>query len=159
MLETTHFPASALATARFRAAHQKVDRPLVFTDSIALKFLGLNETELSKLPEAQKDPLTSALRISVAVRSKYCENALEKAIEKGVSQYVILGAGMDSHAYRTQHKQLQIFEVDLAHMQEHKRKSLEQHAISSTAQITYIKCDFEKDNLQDLLTSTLHKFL
>jgi O-methyltransferase involved in polyketide biosynthesis len=48
----------------------------------------------------------------MAVRSRYAEDHLVQSVAQGVSQYVILGAGLDTFAYRNPFPRLRVFEVD-----------------------------------------------
>jgi methyltransferase (TIGR00027 family) len=52
------------------------------------------------------------LRLFAAVRSRFCEDELTKAVARGVGQYVLMGAGLDTFAYRNPHPGLRVFEVD-----------------------------------------------
>src|SRR5262245_35524284 len=101
---------TARRVAMRRAAHQLYDRPLVFEDPLAVQILGPEivatlETDSAGVPE-------SRLRAFVAVRSRYAEEQLRAAIAGGVRQYVLLGAGLDTFAYRNPHADLRVFEVD-----------------------------------------------
>ena len=60
----------------------------------------------------------------MAVRSRYAEDRLAEAVAKGVTQYVILGAGLDTFAYRNPFPSLRVFEVDFPATQEWKRAML-----------------------------------
>ncbi len=52
------------------------------------------------------------MRSFIVARSRYAEDHLRAAIAKGVTQYVVLGAGLDTFAYRNPFDQLKVFEVD-----------------------------------------------
>ncbi len=119
---------TALETAMLRAAHLLWDDPpKIFEDTFALALSGCaNEVELKKRADAFVAELAAkadrkvavsifdSFRISVALRSRYIEDELTQAIKQGVAQYVILGAGLDSFAYRRQDlaNVLRVFEVD-----------------------------------------------
>src|SRR5215469_1693623 len=119
---------TAIARAMLRAAHLLWDdRPKIFTDTLALRLSGCTSeadlrAQFDRL-DAQVAPAVGAdfsktLRrhsgASVMLRSRYIEDEVEQAIGRGLSQYVILGAGLDSFAYRRQDlvKRLRVFEVD-----------------------------------------------
>lgn len=84
-------------------------------------------------------------RSGVALRGRYTEDELLKAVRRGVGQYVILGAGLDSFAYRRPRlaASLQVFEVDHPDTQEHKRARLEQLQIQLPAHLTLVPMNFQ----------------
>src|SRR5450432_1122310 len=112
-----------------RAAHQLLDRPRVLDDPLALAILAAEEREtLQANPRKQNaNPIATALRAFLAVRSRVAEDALAAAIAKGVGQYVVLGAGFDTSAYRppcSTTPWLRVFEVDHPDTQAVKRERL-----------------------------------
>jgi methyltransferase (TIGR00027 family) len=89
------------------------------------------------------------MRIFIAVRTRFAEDALAAAVEHGVSQLVVLGAGLDTYAYRTALRdQLRIFEVDHPATQAWKRERLEQAAIPVPDSLTFAPIDFEHETLE-----------
>src|SRR5437762_3580660 len=103
---------TAYRVALRRAAHQLWDDPRIFDDPVALKIIGRDgAAEL-----ANPGPLGSAparsLRAFVAARSRFAEDHLAQAVAGGVKQYVVLGAGLDTFAYRNPFPDLRVFEVD-----------------------------------------------
>ena len=98
--------------ARQRAAHQVLDRGAILDDPFALRIL--NEDEKDVLQFANAHPLASIGRLFTAARSRIAEDALSGAVERGVRQIVILGAGLDTFALRSPHgaRQIVIYEVD-----------------------------------------------
>lgn len=92
---------TALQVARYRAAHQLLDAPVIFEDPFALPILGPEEEAALRADLARHaHPLLKALRASVAARSRVAEDAWLEARGRGVRQCVILGAGLDTLAYR-----------------------------------------------------------
>jgi O-methyltransferase involved in polyketide biosynthesis len=88
---------TAQGAAMHRAAHQLLDRPLVFEDPLALRIIGSEaEAALHAGRTRYTDPRVARLRAFVAVRSRFTEDCLAAA---GVPQYVLLGAGLDTYAY------------------------------------------------------------
>ena len=85
------------------------------------------------------------------VRNRYAEDELAGSIQRGVRQYVILGAGLDTFAYRNPFPHLNVFEVDYPATQEWKRSCLEKSAIPIPASVTYVSVDFERQRLTDAL--------
>src|SRR6478672_12912029 len=119
-----------LYPARQRAAHQMLDNPKVLEDQLALRIIGAEaESSLrSNLAQFQK-PAERAFRAAVMVRNRYAEDELARSIQRGVRQYVILGAGLDTFAYRNRFPLLRVFEVDHQATQAWKRRRLEEATI------------------------------
>ena len=92
---------TALSVALRRAAHQIYDSPVVFDDPIAVGILGATYAEqLQRTPLRPDRPFSTALRAFLVARSRYAEDNLRRAVSSGVEQYVLLGAGLDTFAYR-----------------------------------------------------------
>jgi O-methyltransferase involved in polyketide biosynthesis len=92
---------SAWRVAILRAVHQLADKPVVFEDPLALRILGAaEEASLRKEPSRYNTPILMGLRASVVVRSRLAEDKWSHLKSHGVHQYVILGAGLDTFAYR-----------------------------------------------------------
>ena len=100
---------SSLMVAIWRAAHQLIEKPLIFEDPVALRILGDAKQDVVANLDKHQDLLSTAMRIAIAVRSRFAEDECARA---GVSQYVILGAGLDTYAYRSQRLSETVFEVD-----------------------------------------------
>ncbi|AOI73807.1 SAM-dependent methyltransferase [Burkholderia ubonensis] len=144
---------SAQRVATLRAVHQLLDNPLILEDRLALKILGgANEAAVRSNSDHYDDPLSKGLRMSVVVRSRYAEDEWRKAARNGVSQYVILGAGLDTYAYREHHQARRIFEVDLPATQQWKRECLSVADIEIPASLTYVPMDFEHDTFARALS-------
>jgi len=149
--------------AMMRAAHFVLDsEPKILGDTLALRLSGFDSDEdlrrtiaemgaelASKLPGASADSLMEATRAGITVRSRFAEDRLREAIDRGVSQYVILGAGLDSSAYRFRESNcdIRVFEVDFPATQEWKRARLEEMNPGATNHVTYVPIDFERDSL------------
>jgi len=133
-----------------RAAHQVLDRPLIFEDPLALKILSDEARErLRAEAEAENNnPWGRGLRIFLVTRSRFAEEELARAVEQGVRQYVVLGAGLDTFAYRNPFRELRVFEVDHPETQAWKRKQLELAGIAVPESMHFAPVDFERDTLQ-----------
>jgi len=104
---------TALRVAMRRAAHQVFDRPLVLEDPVALRILPQEQQdEVKRTPDGLRKPFSAAIRAFMVVRSRYAEDLLGAAVARGLSQYVLLGAGLDTFAYRNPFPSLRVFEVD-----------------------------------------------
>ena len=69
-------------------------------------------------------------RAFMAARSRYAEDRLAEAVARRVAQYVVLGAGLDTFAYRNPFPPLRVFEVDFPATQEWKRALLAEAGIA-----------------------------
>ena len=146
---------SARRVAGLRAVHQLLDHPLVLDDPIALKILGSeSEAALRANPQQYNDMFSKGLRTSLVVRSRLAEDELAQAAGHGVAQYVILGAGLDTYAYRTASDRVQVFEVDLPATQQWKRECLRTAGIPIPKNLSFVPIDFERDTLADALAKT-----
>jgi len=135
---------TARAVATRRAVHQLFDRPIVLDDPIAIPILG---PTFFADPVRHGDPRSRAFRAFMVARSRYAEDNLASAVAAGAVQYVILGAGLDTFAYRNPLASLQVFEVDFPATQEWKRDMLRSAAIAEPANLTYVPLDFEHQTL------------
>jgi methyltransferase (TIGR00027 family) len=150
---------SALKVASLRAVHQLLDDPLVLPDPIALPLLGApTEAALREDPFALNDPLSRGLRGTLVARSRFVEDELLRCVKAGVRQYVVLGAGLDTFAYRhagsdtgdtrnTGDEGLQVFEVDHPGTQRWKQQLLAEAGIGVPASLKFVPVDFERDDL------------
>lgn len=146
---------TALRVGLRRAAHQLLDTPLIFDDPLALSILSLDPaSSLQSSPGWLQDtPLARVLRGSLAARSRFAEDALHAAIRRGTDQYVILGAGLDTFAYRNSYPPdlLRIVEVDHPATQSWKRACLAEAGIPVPENLIYAAADFEHHSLEQIL--------
>lgn len=144
---------TALRVALRRAAHQLYDgQPLVLDDPIAVPILGKEFlSELHKTTTKLEKPFSSALRAFLVARSRYAEDMLSIAVAQGVTQYIILGAGLDTFAYRNPHPGIHVFEVDHPATQRWKRELLEASRIPVSSKLTFVPVDFEHQTLPEQL--------
>src|SRR5438309_1188805 len=145
-------PDTGLYSASQRAAHQMLDSPKIFEDPLALRIIGPEAESSLRLSLAQfQKPAERAFRAAVMVRNRYAEDELARSIQRGVRQYIILGAGLDTFAYRNPFPLLRVFEVDHPATQAWKRSCLEKAAIPIPASLTYVSVDFERQMMTDAL--------
>jgi methyltransferase (TIGR00027 family) len=97
-----------------------------------------------------------ALRFFLAARSRRAEDELAAAVAAGVGQYVVLGAGLDTFAYRNPHPpdRLRVFEVDHPATQAWKRERLAAAGVEPPASLTYVPVDFETQTLPERLAAS-----
>jgi O-methyltransferase involved in polyketide biosynthesis len=116
---------TALTAAAARAAHLIVDNePVIFADTLAQAMLGERAEELLSYHWAHgAHPVLAGARAEVTCRSRYAEDRLADAIGRGIGQYVLLGAGLDSFADRSPlADRVRVFEVDHPATQAYKRR-------------------------------------
>jgi len=139
---------TALGAAALRAAHQVLDGGRIFADPLALRILGPDAE--ARVRDAGDDPSRKRLRLFIAVRTRFAEDALASAVARGVRQLVVLGAGLDTYAYRSAFGEaLRVFEVDHPATQAWKRERLSEASIPVPGTVTFAPVDFERDTLAD----------
>jgi methyltransferase (TIGR00027 family) len=91
------------------------------------------------------------LRTQFALRNRHAEDELAKAVARGMRQSVILGAGLDSFAYRRPDRvrRLQVYEVDHPASQAWKRARVAELGLEVPAGLRYAPVDFERESLPD----------
>lgn len=150
---------TALMAAAARAAHLVVDgEPVIFADTLALALLGERAQELLSYHTSHgTHPVLAGARAQVTCRSRYTEDALARAAGSGVTQYVILGAGLDSFAYRSGGlaggRRVRVFEVDHPATQDWKRRALAHARVTVPAGVTFVPADLATDALPGLLAA------
>lgn len=139
---------TAWRVAMRRATHQILDNPPVFADPLALRIVEGQTTANDSAP----------FRAFMAVRSRFSEDQLAEAVSRGATQCVVLGAGLDTFAYRNPYEGLQVFEVDHPATQAWKRHQLELTGIAVPPSLTFVPVDFETQTLQDGLATGGFRF-
>ncbi|MGD0362322.1 MAG: SAM-dependent methyltransferase [Bryobacteraceae bacterium] len=143
---------TARAAAVHRAAHQLLEQGRIFADPLAVPILGEDAGALAR--EAEQSPQSRKMRMFIAVRTRFAEDALVAAVDRGVAQLVVLGAGLDTYAYRgAMRERLRIFEVDHPATQAWKRQRLAEAGIPIPAALTFVPVDFERDTLDSGLAA------
>jgi len=143
------FSRTAQRVAIRRAAHQLLDQPRVLDDPLALRIIGSEAEEALRSNPKEHHAFARAFRAFMAARSRYAEDELARAFAHGVRQYVVLGAGLDTFAYRNPHSGLRVFEVDQPATQEWKREQLQEAGIAIPPSLTFVPIDFERHTLAD----------
>jgi methyltransferase (TIGR00027 family) len=134
---------TAVRVALWRALHVQIDpKPHVLTDEIGLKLIAedgwRNRQDMN--PQFSK-----GMRASIVARARFIEDLVEEQVNQGVSQYVILGAGLDTFAQRRPEiaSRLHVFEVDQPGPQAWKRKRLTEAGFDIPAWLHFVPVDFE----------------
>ncbi len=162
---------TAMITAYTRAYHSMNDTPKILDDFLAyslipeekrahienilVKAKQIDDLKHNRQQSDQKTTLVSLIRSpNILSRAKYTEDTLEKAVSQGVKQYVILGAGLDTFAFRRPElmEQLEVFEVDHPATQEFKLHRIAELGWEPPAKLNFIPIDFTKEDLESVLT-------
>lgn len=159
---------TSLISAFGRAYHSKYDNPKIFDDFIAehlispQEFADIRENMIQGIQffntdiagRLQNDPdeiLKWIIQVQLSptplARAAYCEKVLLNEARLGLEQYVILGAGLDTFAFRHPdlRERLEIFEVDYPATQEFKKKRLEQASLEIPSHLHFAAMDFTKE--------------
>ncbi|HEX3407499.1 MAG TPA: SAM-dependent methyltransferase, partial [Caulobacteraceae bacterium] len=142
-----------MRAAAHRAAHQVIERGRVFADPLALAVLGA--TPEAVFGDEIDRPATRGMRLLIAARSRFAEEGLAAAVARGVRQYVLLGAGLDTFAHRNPFAAagLRVFEVDHPATQAWKRDRLAAAGLAPPASLAFAPTDFERQTLADGLAA------
>src|ERR1035437_1262182 len=174
---------TAMSVAYMRAYHSMHDTPKIFDDFLAYDLIPeekralieqhlieqnvtcgqqLNDSGYAVSHYNQTNNFESLMQETrkysgfFSSRARYAEDVLETAIRQGVKQYVILGAGMDTFAFRQPKmmEYLKVFEVDHPATQEFKLRRLAELGWKHPAKLHFIPIDFTKESLVTALTSS-----
>jgi methyltransferase (TIGR00027 family) len=143
---------TAMRVAQRRAAHQLLDSPPILSDPLALPILGPQAaTQLRAQLRHGEPEYAKHVRVWMAVRSRFAEDSLAQSVAAGTRQYVVLGAGLDTFAYRNPFPalgiNLRVFEVDFPATQAWKRQLLAAAQIPIPGSVTFSPVDFERESL------------
>lgn len=117
---------------------------------MAVRILGAEYAEeLGKAETRLEKPASAALRAFLVARSRYAEDCLATAYARGVRQYCVLGAGLDTFGLRNGYEGLRVFEVDHPATQAWKRGLLERNGIAAPETLTFVPVDFERETLRE----------
>ncbi|MER6308521.1 class I SAM-dependent methyltransferase [Streptomyces sp. NPDC001657] len=135
---------TAVRTALWRALHLHVDPPPhVVEDEIGLQLVAPGDDWCDR---PDMDPqATSGFRAAIVARARFIENLIAEQADRGVTQYVVLGAGLDTFAQREPElaSRLQIFEVDQPGTQAWKRHRLVELGYDIPDWLHLVPVDFE----------------
>ncbi len=150
-----------MLTAVARAVYREGPQPWVFDDYLALGLAGQDGVALRERLRAQL-PRRYLVAFSrwMCVRARFAEDLVDQAVASSVRQYVILGAGLDSFAYRRHDllDRLRVFEVDHPATQAWKRRRLAGLGVASPAGLVFVPVDFERQTLRQGLATAGFNF-
>lgn len=142
---------TAYGAAVHRAAHQELEGGRIFADPLAWSILGADRDDV--LAKVQRDG-RRWMRLFIAVRHRFAEDGLATAVERGTRQVVVLGAGLDTFAYRNPHDGVRVFEVDFPATGDWKAERLRESGIAVPADTVFVGCDFEHEDFLDALVDS-----
>jgi methyltransferase (TIGR00027 family) len=146
---------TALRVAIRRAEHQVLDHPRLFDDPLSIRIIGPEAAALIQPGViSRRQRLTPSFRAFMAVRSRYAEDELARFVQRGVRQYVVLGAGLDTFAFRNPHAGLHVYEVDHPATQAWKRECLSAADIATPEGVTFVAANFERESLSEALSAS-----
>ena len=137
-----------------RAEHQVLDFPRIFDDPLSLRII--EPESLAKIRPGhvnRKQRLTKSFRAFMAVRSRWAEDELAKAVRQGIRQYLILGAGLDTFSCRSPYPDLQVYEVDHPATQAWKLERLAGAGIPIPPGVRFVPVHFERQSLAEALAA------
>ena len=146
---------TAIRVAVLRAAHQVLDaEPKILVDPISIRLVpeaceGALRADVQRLQQAP----ARSLRANFVLRSRFAEDRLEEAVRRGVTQYVVLGAGLDTLAYRQPNwaHRLTIVEIDHPASQQFKIARLQSAGINVPPNVRFFSLDFGRDDVEESL--------
>ena len=133
---------TAVRTALWRAMHTQVDaKPLILEDEIGLKLIA-PDGDWQQRPDMK---FTKRLRASIVARARFIEDLIIEQSKQGISQYVILGAGLDTFAQRRPDiaSRLQIYEIDQPDTQTWKQQRLIELGYGIPEWLHFVSVNFE----------------
>ena len=157
---------TATMAAVVRAVHTAYERPVVFDDPYAAKLAGPVWQMLASIPLCywigtkilynSLDPI----RRQIVARARYAEDKLESAIASGISQYVIIGAGLDSFTLRRHDLTtiLSVFELDHPASQRAKRYRFKRLGFTLPEKHEFVGIDFEKESFSEALVKSSYSW-
>lgn len=134
---------TAVRTALWRALHVEVDSPpYVFEDTIGLKLVAPDDGWRNR---SAMGLFTRPFRASILARARFVEDLVVEQAARGVEQYVILGAGLDTFAQRQSElaSRLLVFEIDQSGLQEWKRQRLVDLGLGIPSFLRFVPVNFE----------------
>src|SRR4051812_14702601 len=136
--------ATAVRVALWRAMHVPVDLPPhVIEDEIGIKLVAPDDSW--RLRPDMNPNATKPFRASIVARARFVEDLVVEQASRGVAQYVVLGAGLDSFAQRRPEiaSKLRLFEIDRPGPQAWKRQRLMELGFGIPEWLRLVSVDFE----------------
>lgn len=157
---------TALGAATCRLIEQyQPEGTRLFHDALVKDLVGASIRTLMHLKSfrtlaiQQMDAITPGIYGVQISRTRFIDDAVQEALSQGIEQVVILGAGLDTRAYRlTGLEHVRVFEVDLPSVQENKKKRLQKHFGRLPQRVTFLPIDFDTQSLEAIFKGTTFDF-
>ncbi|HVW67384.1 MAG TPA: class I SAM-dependent methyltransferase [Steroidobacteraceae bacterium] len=136
--------STAVRVALWRALHAQIDPPPhILEDEVGLRLVA-PDADWRGRPDMDPD-FTRPFRASIVARARFIEDLISEQAERGISQYVILGAGLDTFAQRRPEMgaRLKVFEIDRPGPQAWKRQRLNELGFGIPGWLRFVPVDFE----------------
>ncbi|RMI30983.1 class I SAM-dependent methyltransferase [Nocardia stercoris] len=144
---------TCVTTAVTRACHQVAPDPPVFADPLAVPILGMDPVELREKTAGTDNLGRRTWRLFLAARARFAEETIAAGVAAGARQVVLLGAGLETFAYRNPHAGVRVVEVDHPNTQVMKVHLLRQAGIAVPETVAFAPVDFETQSLADGLAA------
>ena len=142
---------TALGASVIRAVHQLIDdRPLILDDPVSPRLLPPETLEaITADPDRHREPREKGLRSHVVLRSRYAEDQLRHAVDSGVRQFINVGAGFDTFAFRKPAwaAKLSVVEVDHPASQRAKIDHFSARDLQAAGNTAFVPLDLERGDL------------
>ncbi|KAB2378165.1 class I SAM-dependent methyltransferase [Actinomadura montaniterrae] len=145
---------TAVRVALWRALHVQVDAPPhVIEDEVGLRLVAPGDG-WRRRPDMDPDG-TSLYRAGIVARARFVEDLVAEEAARGVGQYVVLGAGLDTFVQRRPEAaaRLRVFEVDRPGPQEWKRRRLAELGYGVPDRLRLVPVDFEAESWWERLVA------
>ncbi|MGB5702607.1 MAG: SAM-dependent methyltransferase, partial [Polyangiales bacterium] len=124
----------------------------ICNDPWALRLAGPDGEALSR----RWDEHSPSMELWMGLRTRYIDDCVVHALDRGLAQVVILGAGLDTRAARLGREGVRFFEVDQPASQADKHERLSRFTGYPMDAATFVPCDFERDDFVERLESAGH---
>lgn len=135
--------------AAYRGRASAAPEPIC-DDPWALRLAGAEGEELSR----RWDEHSPSMELWMGLRTRYIDDCVRRALDRGIGQVVILGAGLDTRAARLRREGVRFFEVDQPASQADKRERLSRFEGYPSDATTFVPCDFEQDDFVERLEAS-----
>jgi methyltransferase (TIGR00027 family) len=145
---------TAILAAQVRAAHAVLDPDPIFDDPYAMVLANASDIDIQELFALIPPACARVARVLPNQRARFTDEEVETAVHGGVGQYVILGAGLDSFAWRRPDLigDIELFEVDHLATQEWKKQRLRIAGMTCASNHHFVGMDFEgPEKLTDVM--------
>jgi methyltransferase (TIGR00027 family) len=135
---------TAIFAAQVRAAHFVLDKDPIFEDPYAMVLANASESDVRDLFALIPTACARVARVLPNQRARFTDEEVESALRRGVDQYVLLGAGLDSFAWRRPDLMIEVkvFEVDHPATQEWKKRRIAEADMTTPTNLRFVGVDF-----------------